>query len=120
MVGVQLSVTGLLARLVGKAASPPLAPPATTSALAFHPVMENVAAYVAVRVYNAQNQLLTQWQQPAPTGSLGWAKLRFEVQPDLSGVAEKAGYVEVQLLNDGSQAVYFDSVTIRQPSRGCW
>ncbi|WP_191906354.1 DUF6443 domain-containing protein [Hymenobacter baengnokdamensis] len=118
VVGVQLSVTGLLARLVGKAASPPLAPPASTSSLAFHPVMENVAAYVAVRVYNAQNQLLTQWQQPAPTGSLGWAKLRFEVQPDLSGVAEKAGYVEVQLLNDGSQPVYFDSVTIRQPQQG--
>ena len=71
---------------------------------------------MALRLYNQQNQLVQSWVQPAPVvNATSWQSLRFLVTPDLSGLPSRAGYLEVQLLNDGSQPVYFDSLTVRHP-----
>ena len=127
IVGAQLSVTGLLSntftkygqvtRLQSKhiSVSPTEVSPSYTAATTTNPVV----AYVALRVYDSHNQLLSQSTQQAKiVNTQDWNKLRFVFTPDLSSLPEKAGFVEVQLLNDGSQPVYFDSLTIRQPQQG--
>lgn len=118
--GLQLSVTGLLSRmLAGKKAGPPVPVAAGTTGPAPSPLpnpQRPVYAYVAMRLYDQQNQLVQQWQQTAlVVNTTAWNQLRFLVTPDLSSLPSRTGYLEVQLLNDGSQPVFFDSLTVRHP-----
>ena len=121
--GVQVGVTGLLTQLLKKKPVPLAAAapaPAATASFGTAPAAETAIAYVALRVYDQQNQLLQEWHQEAPVANNGnsvisWNQLRFLVTPDLSTVASRAGYLEIQLMNDGGQPVYFDSLTVRHP-----
>ncbi|GAB3639106.1 hypothetical protein GCM10027422_46970 [Hymenobacter arcticus] len=131
VMGVQVSVTGLLTRLLQKKSALPArslangsgsANARTTSDFDLEPGPEQpqAVAYVALRVYDQQNRLIQEWRQEAPVQNTGnsimsWNQLRFLVTPDLSNLPSRAGYLEVQLLNEGSQPVYFDSLTIRHP-----
>ena len=44
-----------------------------------------------------------------------WQHATVNLTVDLSGTTARTGYLEVFLLNDGPQPVYYDSVTIRHP-----
>lgn len=117
--GVQLNLTGALSALSqgrGQTSRPSKSNGA--SGTTPQPLGGEKYAYVNWQLYDSNNQPVgTEHREqildydPAK----GWQTFSFSLPVDLSGVANRQGYVKVQLMNEASLPVYFDDFKITQP-----
>ncbi|MCB2407641.1 DUF6443 domain-containing protein [Hymenobacter lucidus] len=109
--GVQLNVLGLLGSLrkqavVAESMAPagPILPP------------QQRYAYLAWTLYDDKDQPVSSGRQNASAYfDNAWRPLEKVLDIQLPDAGTKNGYLKVQLLNDGTQSVFFDSLTIRHP-----
>ena len=117
--GIQLSLGGVLAGPAARQARKLRALHATTLAAASRPSPTIIMpAYVAWNTYDDDGKLLKSGREVLPVtkeSTYDWAHGTVNLPVDLSMVTSRVGSIEVFLLNDGAQPVYFDSVTIRHP-----
>ena len=110
--GAQVSISGLLSGLWAQRT----ASKQQAAELAYFPQQGLQAPYVQWRLYNEKNEPIGMGYQNVPLVPNGsWDKLRFIITPDLSSQESRNGYLEVQLLNGGSNPTYYDSLTVRYP-----
>ena len=111
--GVQLSLTGLLSRLAA-----PRQPAARSQVVAAP--LGSFDAYISWTLKDSKGQVISSGcgKQTAPVTASSWnswTKLDLPLNVDLSSDEARTGTLTIQEVNDGSQAVYFDSLTITHP-----
>jgi RHS repeat-associated protein len=114
--GIQLSLTGALTALVSSN-SLSRQQAATTTGTTPQPLGQKYA-FVAWQLYdNANNRVGTEHHELISDydPDKGWRRFTFSLSVDFAAAASKEGYVKIQLMNEGSSAVYFDDFSIRQP-----
>ena len=110
--GVQVSVTGLLGSLFTRSRQPTAPPVAKPAGI---PPLD---AYVQWTLTNANGAVVrtgTVVAPVTPNSQATWAPLDLPLDIDLSSEEARTGTLRIQEMNDGSQAVYFDSLTITHP-----
>jgi RHS repeat-associated protein len=110
-----LGFTGLLS--ARKATALPTAPAQTGQGPGPNPQAEQ-PAYIGWELRDDDGQLLDRGTAVVPVRGEGWQHFSTLIAVDAKNTARRTGHLRVQLLNDGRQPVYFDSVTIRQPQAG--
>lgn len=116
--GIQLNLTGALTALVSQPKRPGQA--IVTSGGTMPQPLGQKYAFVAWRIYDANNQPIgTEHKELIQDYTTGWKKFSFTINPntDLATISNSAkeGYVKIQLMNEGSENVYFDNFSIIQP-----
>ncbi|GAA3943761.1 hypothetical protein GCM10022406_27980 [Hymenobacter algoricola] len=105
---VQVSMTGLLTKLAGAHRATPVIPQEARPT--------NAMAYLTWALYDNEQRLVRSGSMPAQVESNdSWRELVAVVPIDLSSVEARTGQLRVSVLNEGSQPVYFDSLSILHP-----
>ena len=110
--GVQVRLAGLLSHWVAR---PRQAPVAAYAAAA---TTTTADAYLNWTLTNAKGTVVRTGRAVAPVtpqSGAGYASLDLPLDIDLSSEDARTGTLRIQEMNDGSQAVYFDSLTITHP-----
>jgi RHS repeat-associated protein len=109
---LQLSVTGLLSAWTTKAA----VRKASLAARPNPPIYTPRNAYLAWTLLNAQGQAVRAGTQLVPVTTDGlWHQVDLSLDIDLTSEEARTGTLRLQEVNDGSQPVYFDLLTITHP-----
>ena len=77
--------------------------------------LTDLPPYVRWELRDDDGVLLNSGTVDVPVVGDKWAHFSTRLAVDASGTDSRTGHLTVQLLNDGSLPVYFDSLTIRQP-----
>ena len=119
-VGLQLQLGGLLSGRARPQTTAPVAPyenAEVTGGPAPQPTM-TLPAYLRWELRDAAGRVVRTDVVEVPTTEAGrdrWQHLSTAIAVDKGPDGKLTGTLDVQLLNEGSQPVYFDSLTIRHP-----